>query len=118
DSPQKAFLVERNRVWLAAKVFPARVLWASPYHTLVRFLWQAYAALRGVGSAGQFTKTHSRAALLGVLVKAYASALRGLPAILKKRRAILARRKISPRAFAALLRRYRAGARDLAMRER
>lgn len=117
-SPQKAFLVERNRVWLAVKIFPLRVLLASPYHTLVRFLWQAYAAWRGLGSSGQFSKAHSRAALAGVLIKAYASALRGLPAILRKRRTVMATRKIPIRDFTALLRRYRAGARDLALRER
>lgn len=117
-SPYKAFLVERNRVWLAVKVFPLRILLMSPIYTLQRFIWQAYAALSGAGSAGQFVQSHSRTALLGILFKAYASALRGLPAILKKRRAVLRNRKLSNRDFIELLLRHRASARDLAMRER
>ncbi|MBI1748706.1 MAG: glycosyltransferase family 2 protein [Acidobacteria bacterium] len=117
-SPQKAFLVERNRLWLAVKVFPARLLLASPYYTLVRFCWQAYAALSGRGSSGQFAQAHSRAALIRTLFRAYGSALRGLPAILQKRSAVFRARKVTSRDFIALLRRYRATARELALRER
>lgn len=87
-SPMKAFYVERNRVWIAIKYFPLSLLMTSPFYTLLRFLFQGYGALSGRGAAGRFSQEYSPFHLLRILIKAYASALKGLPKMWKKRKAI------------------------------
>jgi GT2 family glycosyltransferase len=87
-SPMKAFYVERNRVWIAIKYFPLSLLMTSPFYTLLRFLFQGYGALSGRGAAGKFSQEYSPFHLLRILIKAYASALKGFPKMWKKRKAI------------------------------
>jgi len=87
-SPMKAFYVERNRVWIAVKYFPLSILLESPFYTLLRFLLQGYGALAGRGAAGRFSEQYSPLKLLQVLLKAYLSALKGLPKMWKKRKEI------------------------------
>lgn len=94
-SPTKAFLVERNRVWVAFKLLPLTMLVASPCYTFARFALQAYGALTGKGAAGRFTSEYSAFSLLGVLIRAYWAALTGLWHPLKERRRILGRKKVS-----------------------
>jgi GT2 family glycosyltransferase len=87
-SPMKAFYVERNRVWIAVKYFPLSLLMKSPFYTLLRFLFQGYGALSGRGAAGKFSQEYSPFHLLRILVKAYASAIQGLPKMWRKRKAV------------------------------
>ena len=49
-SPLKAYLVERNRLFVVAKNFPASMLWRVPFYTVVRYFWHAVALVRGEGS--------------------------------------------------------------------
>ena len=44
-SALKAFLIERNRIWVAIKLFPLPLLCVSPFFTALRFLFHAYGAL-------------------------------------------------------------------------
>ncbi len=46
-SPLKAYYVERNRLFVLAKNFPARMLLAAPFVTLARYLWHALVPARG-----------------------------------------------------------------------
>jgi len=85
-SPLKAFYVERNRVWIAVKYFPLSLLLQSPFYTFWRFGLQAYGALCGRGAAGRFTREYSALHLLRILMKAYGSAMKGLPRMWRKRR--------------------------------
>ncbi|MBU1205384.1 MAG: glycosyltransferase family 2 protein [Proteobacteria bacterium] len=87
-SPLKAFYVERNRVWIAVKYFPLFLLLTSPFYTFLRFFFQGYGALSGRGAAGKFSQEYSHFHLLRILLKAYASAIQGLPKMWKKRKAI------------------------------
>jgi GT2 family glycosyltransferase len=87
-SPLKAFYVERNRVWIAVKYFPLSLLLESPFYTLLRFLLQGYGALIGRGAAGRFSEEYSSLKLLKVLLKAYLSAVKGLPKMWKKRKEV------------------------------
>jgi len=116
-SPLKAFLVERNRVFVALKCLPLGMLLLSPWYTFKRLALQAYGALTGKGAAGEFTKSSGAFALIWILIKAYLSALKRLPRMLKRRRAILKNAKLSRREFRQLLRRFAISARELALKK-
>ncbi len=116
-SPMKAYLVERNRVWVLVKYFPLCDILISPWYTALRLSLQAYGALTGRGAAGQFVKGGSAAGLLLVLFRAYRDALRGLPAMLRKRREFRRLVRTTPADFHSWLRRFRISAREIALRD-
>jgi len=113
----KAFLVERNRVWNAVKLFPLRILALSPFYTLARYLAQGFATLTGRGINSGYARDYSRGDLLMILVRAYASALRQLPALWRERRAIQAHRRLGALAVYVLMRRYRLALLELAFKD-
>jgi GT2 family glycosyltransferase len=113
----KALHVERNRLWLAVKNLPLPLLLVSPGFTLLRYMWQAYGALAGRGASGRFIEHHSRGALVTILLRAYLQSLRGLPRVLKQRRAIQSRRTVSTTEVWRWLRRYGVSARHVALLE-
>lgn len=113
-SPERIVLVERNRVWLALKLFPWRLLLLNPFYSAIRLGANALAAARGHGEAGRFAGQRGWWLLLRCLLRAYAQALRGLPGVLRKRGAVRRARRLSDRDFLALLRRFRISARELA----
>jgi GT2 family glycosyltransferase len=116
-SPEKAFLVERNRFWVAVKVLPWPLLLVSPGLTLWRFLWHGFSILSRRGLAGGVARDHSAWSLFKCLIRAYVSGFAGLPEIWQKRREIFRKRKISSGEFYRLLLRYRISARELATRD-
>jgi GT2 family glycosyltransferase len=116
-SPLKAFLVERNRVWVAVKCLPASLLIVSPIFTLVRLGAQAWGATRGKGAAGRFTSDHSSMELLRVLGRAVVAAIRGLPAALRKRKEVQERRRIVRGEGFDWLHRYGMGVREIALKD-
>jgi len=116
-SALKAFLVERNRVFVALKYFPALMLFLSPWFTLKRLILQAYGAIAGKGAAGEFTKHGSLASLLWVLVKAYFSALWHMPKMLGRRFALKKTAKLSPHEIRQLYRRFAITAREIALKK-
>jgi GT2 family glycosyltransferase len=116
-SPEKAFLVERNRFWVAVKLLPLPLLLVSPLLTLWRFFWHLMSILRRRGLAGGVTRDHSASRLLWALLRAYVSGLKGMGKILRKRREIFRNRRISSREFYRLVRKYRISARKLALRD-
>ncbi len=113
----KAFLVERNRLWNAVKLFPLRLLALSPFYTLARYLAQGFATLTGKGVSSGYARDYSRARLLLILARAYASALRGLPEVWRERRRIQARRRLGAFAVYVLMRRFRLPLRELAFKD-
>jgi len=116
-SPMKAFLVERNRVWVAAKCLPAPLLLMSPLFTGLRLGAQAFGVLTHRGAAGRFATDHSAGALLAVLLRALTAAIRGLPRAWAKRRAVQRERRISSRQALAWLSRYGMGLREIALKD-
>ncbi len=116
-SPQKAFLVERNRFWVAVKLLPMPLLAVSPLLTMWRFVWHLLSVLQRRGLAGGVTREHSAGRLFCAMVRAYLSGLRGLGGILRKRHEIFRKRRISSREFYGLMRKYRISARELALRD-
>ena len=119
DKPdgRKAFLVERNRLWVAWKNFPLSLLCLGPFYTLERFFYQGIAALTRRGAAGRFGEEFSPLLLISIVIKAFLSGLRGLPMILRKRREIRRRKRTTNREFYRLLKKYGIKAREIAYME-
>ena len=117
-SPRKAFLVERNRIWLAVKLFPLALLPMNPLFALWRYCWHALSAAGWGGSAGTFVRRHSVWKLGWVLVQAHASSLWGLPEILRKRRQVAMQKSLRSVEFLNLIRNFRISAKELALRDR
>jgi GT2 family glycosyltransferase len=107
-SPERLVLVERNRMWLATKLFPWRLLALNPVYCGLRWAANAWAAWQGRGEAGQAPP----ARLAVCALRATVQGLLGVPRMLRKRREI--RRRLSDRDFLALLRRFRISLRELA----
>jgi GT2 family glycosyltransferase len=101
-SPLKAYLVERNRLRLVVRNFPASWVMLAPLYSLARYLFHLAALLTGRGKAGEFTA--SPWLLPWFVLKAHLVLLRDLPRLLRERAAIARTRKRTPREFAALLR--------------
>lgn len=116
-SPLKAFHVERNRVWIAVKYFPLPLLLMSPFYTLWRFFLQGCGVLTGRGAAGKFRQQYSGLRLLGILIKAYASALRGLPRMWMKRREMKRLTRVSGEEIRSWFTRFGISAREIALKE-
>lgn len=115
-SPLKAFLVERNRIWVQAKCLPFPVMVHGQFYTILRYFFQALGALTGRGASGSFSRQYSKTKLAFILLRVWCSALGGLPATMGKRRIIQKRRTISGREVRGLVRRYGISAREIAMK--
>ena len=113
----KAFLVERNRIWVAVKNFPISLIILGQFYTLWRYIFQAYGALRGKGAAGQFTSDFSKAELVKILLKVYLSIWKQLPLMLKKRKIIQQKKRITNREVYRLIKQYGISAREIALSE-
>jgi GT2 family glycosyltransferase len=114
-SPMKAFLIERNRIWVAVKTFPLYLLLLSPFFTALRFAYHAYGSLFLVGSSGQFAVRCSRSQLVLMIVKAYWSGFKHLPQMWRSRRKIRQFARMTDREFAALIRKHRITLRSLTL---
>ncbi len=111
----KAFYVERNRLFVAAKNFPAGMLWRVPFATLVRYWWHARSMALGRGTAAQFRREGNSAARLWLIVlRAHWAFLRHARSLWRKRREIRSQAKISAAEFARLLRAHSIRARRVA----
>jgi GT2 family glycosyltransferase len=116
-SPLKAFLVERNRAWVAVKCLPLPLLVLSPIFTVLRFGAQAFGALSGHGAAGRFTTNHSGRDLFVVLGRAGVAALRGLPRAWHKRRRVQRQRRITVGDAFGWIARHGMGLREIALKD-
>lgn len=116
-SPLKAFLVERNRLWVAIKCYPIALLMVSQLHTLKRYLYQAYGALFGKGAAGRFTQEFSKLKLIKILLQAYFSCLKKIRVMLKKRYHIQKKKRISNKEIYGLFKSFGISGRDIAFKE-
>ncbi len=101
----KAYYVERNRLFVVAKNFPARMLWEVPLATLTRYWWHMRSIALGRGTAAQFRRDGNSAVGLAVIaVQAHWGLLRNAGLLWRKRREIRSRAKVSAGAFVQLLR--------------
>jgi GT2 family glycosyltransferase len=114
-SPMKAFLIERNRMWVMLKTFPLRLLLVSPFYTVLRLAFHAYGSIFMVGSSGQYAAECSRTQLALMMLKAYWSAVKSFPEMVRSRRKIRQFARLTNRDFAELIRRHRISLRALTL---
>jgi GT2 family glycosyltransferase len=114
-SQLKAYYVERNRLFVVAKNFPAHMLWRVPFATLARYWWHVRSLALGRGTAAQFRREgHNPLRLMLIVLQAQWALVRNLDALRRKRREIQRGAKISVGEFCNLLRRHSIGARRVA----
>jgi GT2 family glycosyltransferase len=116
-SPFKAYLVERNRIWVAIKSFPVSLLIFGQFYTFWRYVLQAYGAFTSKGAAGRFTSDFSKTELVKILIRVYLSIWKSLPLMIRKRRAIQRKKRISNKEVCRLIRQYGISAKEIALRE-
>ena len=116
-SPFKAFLVERNRIWILLKYFPVELIIISPCFTLLRFGVHLVGAFLGKGASGKFSKEQSLFRAQLIILKAWAAALKAVPGILKLRVYKRPAKQISRINFYRLLCLYRISAREIGLKE-
>ncbi len=115
-SALKAYYVERNRLFLAVKNFPALVLAAAPFYTIARYFWHSVLLLQNRGKAAHFVTDGQSALTLPLLVlKAHWATFQQLPRLLRQRKEILRTRRLSSRQFSRLLTRHSISPREVAV---
>lgn len=114
-SSLKAFHVERNRIWLLLKLFPAPLIATSPAFTLARLALSAWGSLRGRGAAARLRQQRSFAHLVALTLRAWASAALGAFRVLGERRRVV--RRLGAREFRSLLSEFTLDAREAALKD-
>ena len=111
----KAFYVERNRLFVALKNFPAGMLWMVPLRTLARYWWHARSIALGRGTAAQFRREgNSGLRLVLIAIQAHWAFVCNAPSLWRKRLDIRRRAKLSIAEFKRLLRAHSIRARRVA----
>lgn len=114
DSMRRLELIERNRLLLAIKLFPASLLWLNPLY----FAWRLAAGLlavhRRAGDTVHFPGWRGKWRMARALVRGDLDALRLAPRIWRKRAAIERFRRLEPRAVRRLILSHRLGWREVA----
>ena len=112
-SARRLELIERNRVLLAAKLFPWSLLWLNGGYYVARLAAGSWAAVRHQGETRHFPGLTGKWRLATAMVKGDLHALWMLPRFLRKRRHIESIRKLSPAEVRQLLRQHRISLREL-----
>jgi GT2 family glycosyltransferase len=114
-SALKAYYVERNRLFVLVKNFPALMLLRAPFVTVARYWWHLVWMLRGRGSAARFRKEgNSALRILLFVVRAHLELLRHGRSLWRKRREIRRSARLSSAAFRKLMRAHAIAARQVA----
>jgi GT2 family glycosyltransferase len=104
-SPLKLYLVERNHFWAALKSFPAGMLLALPFWTMIRYLVQVQLVFHSKGAGAQFRSTPSLA-LVKALARGVVDAVRSLPLLFRKRREVMATRRLTSAEMKGLIKSF------------
>ncbi len=104
-------LIERNRVLLAAKLFPWSLLLLNPFYYAQRLAAGVRASFTGEGEAGAFVGWRGKWVLLRGMLLGDWEALLLLPRILAKRRSVV--RRLSAAEVKRLILDHRIGLREL-----
>jgi GT2 family glycosyltransferase len=116
-SKMKAFLTERNRIWILVKYFPLNMLLVSPFYTIWRYLFHLFGFFTKRGASGQIRREVSFLTLVGITIKAWCSALKGLTWCLKERFNIYSKKKISWVEIKRLINRFSLSVREITLKE-
>jgi GT2 family glycosyltransferase len=115
-SPQKVFLVERNRIWIVWKYFPAKYLILSPIYSFMRYCYQAYGALTGKGAAGRFASQYSGWGLVTNVLRAYYAAFRDWSRVWSERKRMMQLKRVSDEEIDRWFRDYRISLREISLK--
>ena len=114
-SPLKAYFVERNRLFVVAKNFPAPMAWRAPWIALLRYFWHAWYLLRGRGAAARFrAEGNAGPKMIWYALKAHAALIGHAPRLWRERARIRRGARITPAVFRHLLRGHSISARKVA----
>ena len=102
-SAQRLELIERNRVLLAAKLFPWSLLWMNGLYYAMRLAAGLWSAIRGRGELAHYPGFAGKIKAALALIKGDLRALVLLPRMLGKRREVNRCRKLSPREVKKLI---------------
>lgn len=111
QSSRRIELIERNRVLLAAKLFPWSLLWLNGIFYLARITAGAWAAWTGRGETGLYPGVRGKLRIALALAKGDLQAIRLLPRTFSKRRSLI--RRLTSRQILQLILRYRISLREL-----
>jgi GT2 family glycosyltransferase len=114
QSSRRLELIERNRLLLAAKLFPWSLLWLNGLYYLTRIGAGIWAAARGRGEISQFPGLSGKVSAATALLRGDLQALWMLPRMLGKRRELRRLRRLTPRQVRGLILRYRIPLKTLA----
>lgn len=112
-SARRLELIERNRILLAAKLFPWSLLCLNGVYYAARMVAGAWAAARGRGEASRFPGLRGKITIASALLKGGVSALALTPKMLRKRREIRRFRKLSPAEVRRLILSHRISLREI-----
>jgi len=112
-SARRLTLIERNRVLLAVKLFPWSLLWANGAFLLARIGAGMWAAVRNRGELRHYPGTGGKFTAALALLRGTAEAAPLIPTMLRKRRALREKRRLTGRQIRRLLLANRIGLREL-----
>ena len=114
-SPLKAYLVERNRLFVLVKNFPTPMLLAAPWVSLARYFWHAWYLVEGRGSAARFrAEGGAGIKLVWYVLRAYCALPANAAWLWSERRRIRSRARVTPRVFRRLVTAHSISARRIA----
>ena len=93
---ERIFWIERNRVLLAVKLFPWSLLLLNPLYFAARLAAALSAAAGNRGEMARFPGFWNKLRLAWTVLRADAAALRLIPRMLRKRREVWSKAKLTP----------------------
>ncbi len=100
----KAYYVERNRLFVLAKNFPAGLLAKAPLVSLARYAWHVWFLVQRRGSVARFRlEGNGRWRMAWYVVRAHCVLLAHARSLWRKRQAIRRAARLSPKAYRRLL---------------
>jgi len=114
SSERRLELIERNRVLLAAKLFPWSLLWLNPIYFAARLAAGAAMAGRGEGDTAHFPGVGGKLRMARALISGDWQALRLLPRMLRKRAEVGRIRRLAPGEVRRLIMANRLSLREVA----
>jgi GT2 family glycosyltransferase len=112
-SSRRLELIERNRVLLAAKLFPWSLLWLNAVYYGMRLGAGIWAAVAGQGEVGKYPGVRGKLEAAVAMVKGDWQAMPLIPRMLAKRRDVARIRKLSPREVRTLIMEHRISLKQL-----
>jgi GT2 family glycosyltransferase len=115
-SSRRLELIERNRILLAAKLFPWSLLWLNGAYWMARLAAGGWAAATGRGEVARFPGITGKLRVALAMIKGNLSAIPLIPRMLAKRRSLRRLRKLTPSEVRRLILSHRISLRELSER--